>query len=88
LFERVCLFTIAEEEGSLKFKTEVSLLVAAILLFVIGAFFYSYQISGATFAQSLASYPYQSYGLAFAGFGSILMVTASVSYSKRSKNIL
>jgi hypothetical protein len=88
LFERVGLFTIGEEEGSLKFKTEVALLVAAILLFVIGALFYSYQISGVAFAQSLAAYPYQSYGLAFAGFGSVLMVTASVSYSKRSKTAI
>jgi len=73
----------------MKFKTEVALLVAAILLFVTGALFYSYQIVGsAGFSQSLSSYPYQSYGLAFAGFGSLLMVTASLSYSKRSKTAI
>jgi len=69
------------------FKTEVCLLALAITLFMVSAFFFSYQSGSATYLY-LASYPYRTYALAFVGFGSLLMVTASISYSKRSKNIL
>jgi hypothetical protein len=65
----------------LEFKTEVSLLLTAITLFAVAMFFYSYQ------GVSLA-YPYRGIALAFVGVGSVSMVTASVSYSKRSKDIL
>jgi hypothetical protein len=65
----------------MKFKTEVSLLLVAITLFAVAMFFYSYQ--GLSFA-----YPYRGIALAFVGFGSVSMVTASISYSKRSKDIL
>jgi hypothetical protein len=74
----------------LKFKTEVSLLLIAITLFAVAMFFYSYQGSGgenAALSMSLV-YPYRGIALAFVGFGSLSMVTASISYSKRSKNIL
>jgi hypothetical protein len=70
----------------LNFKTEVGLLAFAITLFMVSAFFFSYQ-SGTTYLN-LAAYPYRSLALAIVGFGSILTVIASVSYSKRSKNIL
>jgi hypothetical protein len=74
----------------LKFKTEVSLLLAAITLFAVAMFFYSYQgVVGDNIALSASlAYPYQSIALAFVGFGSVSMVTASISYSKRSKDIL
>jgi hypothetical protein len=55
--------------------------LVAIALFAVSMFFYSYQ------SLSL-SYPYRGIALAFVGFGSVSMVTASISYSKRSKNIL
>jgi hypothetical protein len=73
----------------LKFKTEVSLLLIAITLFAVAMFFYSYQSVGdsASFSLSLV-FPYRGIALAFVGFGSVSMVTASISYSKRSKNIL
>ena len=71
----------------MKFKTEVGLLSLAIVLFVISAFFYSYQTGGSNFNLNWASYPYQGYALAFVSFGLVLTVTASVSYSKRGKNI-
>jgi len=71
-----------ERGRELKFKTEVSLLLTAITLFVVAMFFYSYQ-GGVSLA-----YPYRSIALAFVGFGSVSMVTASISYSKRSKDIL
>ena len=79
-----------ERGKGLKFKTEVSLLLTAITLFAVAMFFYSYQgVFGdsAALSQSLA-YPYRGIALAFVGFGSVSMVTASVSYSKRSKNLL
>ena len=75
----------------MKFKAEVCILLLAITLFAVSMFFYSYQSSadnGVALSLSLASYPYRGYALTFVGTGSVLMVTASISYSKRSKNIL
>jgi hypothetical protein len=74
----------------MKFKTEVSLLSIAITLFAVAMFFYSYQsdpVNNTALSLSLA-YPYRGIALAFVGVGSISMVTASILYSKRSKNIL
>ena len=71
----------------MKFKTEVCLLSLALVLFVVSAFFYSYQTGGSNFNVNWASYPYQGYALAFVSFGSVLTVTASFSYSKRGKNM-
>ena len=71
----------------MKFKTEVSLLSVALLLFVISAFFYSFRTGSASLAASLAAYPYQGYGIGLLGLGSVLMVAAFISYSKRGNNI-
>jgi hypothetical protein len=71
----------------MKFKTEVCLLSLALVLFVIGAFFYTYQIGSSNVSLTLASYPYQGYALALVSFGFVLMVTASVSYSRHGKNM-
>lgn len=73
----------------MKFKSEICMLLAAIGLFAISAFLYSYEAfrQGLTFAASYY-YPYQGYAISFVGFGSVLMVTASISYLKRSKNIV
>ncbi len=73
----------------MKFKTEVSLLLIAITLFAVAMFFYSYHSLGenATLNFNLA-YPYRGIAIAFVGVGSVSMLTASVSYSKRSKNII
>ncbi len=51
------------------------------VLFVVSSFFYSYQ--GLSFSLS---YPLRAYALTFIVSGSFLMVAASISYSKRSKN--
>jgi hypothetical protein len=53
-------------------------------------FFYSIQSGvGDSASRSLSSaYPYRGIALAFVGFGSVSMVTASISYSKKSKNII
>jgi hypothetical protein len=73
----------------LKFKAEMCLLLMAIVLFAVSAFFYSYQAAseGVTFSASLGSYPYRGVALTFVGFGSALTLVASISYSKRSKNL-
>ncbi len=71
----------------MKFKTEAILLLIAISLFSVAMFFYSYQNAVSDYAAlslSLA-YPYRGIALAFVGVGSVSMVTASLSYSKRSK---
>jgi hypothetical protein len=72
----------------LKFKTEVSLLLAAITLFSVAMFFFSYQNGASDNAALSLGYPYRGMALAFVGFGSVSMVTASISYSKRSKEML
>jgi len=66
----------------LKFKAEVCLLLMAIVLFVLSAFFYSYHAASLGF-----DYPYRVIALTFVGFGSALTLAASISYSKRSKNL-
>jgi hypothetical protein len=78
----------AGEKNEMKFKAEMCLLVVAIALFALSAFFYSYQPSSEslTFSVDASSYPYRMQALTFVGFGSALMLTASISYSKRSKN--
>jgi len=72
----------------LKFKAEMCLLVMAIVLFAVSAFFYSYHPAseGLSFNAGF-SYPYRLYAITFVGFGSVLTLTASVSYSKRSKDL-
>ena len=65
----------------LRFKAEILLLLVAIVLFAASTFFYSYEGLALGF-----DYPYRGYAISFVGFGSVLMVAASVSYSKRSKN--
>jgi len=68
----------------MKFKAEICLLVVAIALFGVSAFLYSYP----TFSEGLnvvSSFQYRSHAVSLVGFGSLLMVTASVSFMKRSK---
>ncbi len=70
----------------MKFKAEICLLIAAIALFGVSAFLYSYE----TFSEGLSvassfQYPYQSHAFSLVGFGSLLMVAASISFMKRSK---
>ncbi len=72
----------------MKFKKEICLLSLALILFVVSAFFYSYQTGGSNFNLNWASYPYQGIAVAFVSIGSVLTLTASVSYSKHGKNML
>ena len=73
----------------MKFKTEVSLLLIAITFFAVAMLIYSYQdVVGESATLSLGlAYPYRGIALAFVSFGLVAMVTASISYSKRIKNI-
>ncbi len=72
----------------MRFKTEICLLIVAIALFGVSAFLYSYPSpEGPSIASSVnLRYPYQSHAISLVGFGSLLMVTASVSFMKRSKS--
>jgi hypothetical protein len=75
----------------MKFKIEVALLVAAIALFAVAVFFYSYQSAVAEtvmLSQSSAAFPYRGVALLFVGVGSVSMVTASISYSKKTKDLI
>jgi hypothetical protein len=68
------------EGAQSKFKAEIFLLLVAIVLFAVSASFYYYEGLALGF-----DYPYRGYAFSFVGFGSVLMVAASISYSKRSK---
>jgi hypothetical protein len=72
---------------NLKFKTEVCLLSLALSLFVVSAFFFSYQTGSTSLMLNWGSYPYQGYSLALVGFGAVLTLVAFVSYAKRGKSI-
>lgn len=71
----------------MKFKAEMCLLLMAITLFGVSAFFYSYQTASESLTFSASSYPYRLIAVSFVGFGSVLMLAASISYSKRSKSL-
>ena len=68
---------------------EISLLIIAISLFSVSAFFYSYFLVEDTvsFGVRLSSYPYRAYAIGLVGLASFLTLTASISFSKRSKNL-
>ena len=74
----------SERVGDLRFKIEIMMLLAAIVLLTIGTFCYTYIAGDLNLA--LGSFPYRAYAVPFASFGSMLMALATVSYTKRSKN--
>ncbi len=80
------------EGKGLRFKLELGLLSIAIALFALSSFVYSYQpdavLSTFSAAAAMASFPYRMYAVSFVGFGSILMVAASISYQRRSKQLV
>ena len=73
----------------MKYKKEICLLLIAITLFGFSAFFYSYNIMGSdvSLGVGLNNYPYRVYALTLVGLGSVLMLTASVSFSRHIKNL-
>ena len=71
----------------MKFKAEMVLLLAAIGMFVFSAFLYTFQPASESLTfRVIADFPYRIQALISVVFGSVLMIIASVSYSKRSKN--
>jgi len=73
----------------MKYKMEISLLLIAITLFGLSAFFYSYALIGSdvSLGVGLNNYPYRLYALTLVGVGSFLMLTASLSFSRHIKNL-
>ncbi len=84
------------EGKGLRFKLEVTMLSIAIALFIVSSFFYSYQMENTTdtvyasinAAASAAVFPFRMYAVSLVGLGSVLMIAASISYQRRSKNLL
>ena len=73
----------------MKFKIEAALLVVAIALFSVAVMFYSYQSSVAEdLVLSQNAFPYRGVAFLFLGVGSVSMVTASISYSKKTKGAI
>jgi|GEM_PF-510976 len=84
-------------EKNLKFKAEVTLLVVAIALFALSMFCYSYTDTTQPTSTSAGAgaevksfttgqlYPFRSIAIVFVGIASLSMVTASISYSKKTK---
>jgi hypothetical protein len=66
----------------LKFKTEISILLIAILLYVASAFCYFYEAAWGGNIPVL-SYPYRDYAIPLAGVASAFLVIAGILYSKR-----
>ena len=72
----------------MKYKMEICLLLIAITLFGFSAFFYSYNQLGLEVSSSVGlNYSYRVYALTLVGLGSVLMLTASVSFSRHIKNL-
>lgn len=72
----------------MKFKTEISLLLMAIIMFLVSAYFYLYQTGPLALSESLGIIPSRFYAFSLVGIGSVLTVVASVSFTRRSKECL
>ena len=80
--------SISEGKG-LKYKIEIILLLVAIVLFSLSTIFYSYSIAKPSdlISSGFNLYPYSGYALVLVGFGSSFLAIASLSFSRRSKNL-
>ncbi len=65
----------------------MALLAFSIALFAVAMFCYSYSNASSVEAFGVA-FPYRGVALLFVGVGSVSMVTASISYSKKTKEII
>ena len=72
--------TLPQRGMQLRFKTEISLLLLAIILYILSAFCYSYEAKG---MLPVINYPYRDYALPLAIIASVLLVIAAILYSKR-----
>ena len=74
----------------MQFKKEASLLVAAIALFAVATFLYTYQATtpeAVTAMYQSVVYPYRVVAIVFVGVGFVSMVAASISYSRKTKAV-
>lgn len=73
----------------LKYKKEIILLVTALALFSLSAIFYSYNVAATSSFEisGINMYPYTGFAIVLVGFGSFFLIVASLSFSKRSKNL-
>ncbi|RJS82127.1 hypothetical protein CW707_01685 [Candidatus Bathyarchaeota archaeon] len=66
----------------MKFKIELSLLISAIILYIVSTFCYSYEASSQNMLP-IINYPYRDFALLLVGIASVFMVIAAILYSKR-----
>jgi hypothetical protein len=66
----------------LKFKTEISLLLLAIMIYVVSAFCYFYEASWEG-SLPVLNYPYRDFAIPLVGVASALLVVAVILYSRR-----
>jgi len=61
----------------------------AIVFFGLSSFFYSYSVQrfDVSLDLFLSSYPYQTYAFGLVFFGSILMLVATLSFTRYNKNL-
>jgi len=73
----------------MQFKKEASLLIAAIALFAVATFLYTYQATtdAVTLMYQSVVYPYRAVAICFVGVGFVSMIAASISYSRKTKDI-
>ena len=67
----------------LNFKTEIALLLSAIVLYVVSAFCYSYETPTQEMVAQTLNDPYRIYTYPLAVLASVLLVVAAFLYSKR-----
>ena len=63
--------------------------MTALALFTLSAIFYSYNVAVPSNLEisGFNMYPYSGFAIALVGFGSFFLVIASLSFSRRSKNL-
>jgi hypothetical protein len=71
----------ALERNWLKFKTEISLLMLSIAIYILSAYCYSYEVLAE--GTTSLNYPYKDYAFLLVVFASALLLIAAISYSKR-----
>ncbi|MEM3673169.1 MAG: hypothetical protein QW468_02930 [Candidatus Bathyarchaeia archaeon] len=70
-------------DKTVKFKTEISLIILSIVLYILSAFCYSYEAVTEGIAGTY--YPYQDYAFPLIVVASLLLLIAAILYSKGQK---
>jgi len=66
----------------LRFKIELSLLLSAILLYIVSALCYSYELQSTGGVEPVSN-PYRIYAFPLIALASVLLAVAAILYSKR-----